>query len=580
MHSYSMCIGRCHSLLLFLCAFLCCTLSRGSDLDILPSLSVGLNQWKKALATVSSAAVDNPPAVPHDGIKVVPPLDSELSKCPAGGSSKVSNTLVQQHSFGTPLSTLRESWKVRRSFLQASPQTSAQTESQRHRTAFVCAAGCGAHEPQLEESLSPWADWRADSSGLDMMDAIEGFCNARRESDDPFVMAVLWQGDVYLKTCQAESVKTVSLYLIGPEDLSLVLIFLFGAQRIGHLPAGPIAFGMYLSDYSSLLDRHLVGPGLPIFAYLGRDTSWIVPWPSSFTLMATQDVETIEHKDNSHQKPWEEREAKAFWIGSVTGPWEFALDDGIMSVPRMKLLKLSKDHPEELHAEWSSTAGYGISWVKDGHNVSGFLAQHSRSVEELTGIPKSDYKKVEDWENYKYYVNLDGVVMGGRLNKLLSLGGVVLQHQAGYKENINALVKPYEHYVPIEYDLSDLVEKVQWLQQNEAEAKRIAENGKALALKRMRFEDHVCYVWRALEALGKKTASAQVSESEVEKRLESYVHVTLDDAGMRQTLEKFWGEKLEEVKTGDRKMSKRGIELLQWSWDRMAGLYNTLQSNM
>ena len=37
-----------------------------------------------------------------------------------------------------------------------------------------------------------------------------------------------------------------------------------------------------------------------------------------------------------------------------------------------------------------------------------------------------------------------------------------------------------------------------------------------------------------------------MSESEVEKRLESYVHVTLDDAGMRQTLEKFWGEKLEE----------------------------------
>ena len=28
---------------------------------------------------------------------------------------------------------------------------------------------------------------------------------------------------------------------------------------------------------------------------------------------------------------------------------------------------------------------------------------------------------------YKYYLNLDGVVMGGRLPKLLALGGVLLQ---------------------------------------------------------------------------------------------------------------------------------------------------------
>merc|ERR1719460_308663 len=292
-------------------------------------------------------------------------------------------------------------------------------------------------------------------------------------------------------------------------------------------------------------------------------------------MLSTLDFERVQ-KSATKQKPWKQRSSQAYWIGAVTGPWEFALDDGLMALPRLKFLKMAADHPEQIHGLWYETAGYGVHWIRDEHNVSGFLAPHPRSVEELTGIAKAKFQGAKKWQNFKYYVNLDGVVMGGRLNKLLSIGGVVLQHKAGYKENINALVKPYEHYVPIEYDLSDLVEKVQWLQQNEAEAKRIAENGKALALKRMRFEDHVCYVWRALEALGKKTASAQVSESEVEKRLESYVHVTLDDAGMRQTLEKFWGEKLEEVKTGDRKMSKRGIELLQWSWDRMAGLYNTL----
>merc|ERR1719271_1610332 len=190
---------------------------------------------------------------------------------------------------------------------------------------------------------------------------------------------------------------------------------LFGATKVGQLNSGPIAFGMYLSDYTSLADHHLIGPGLPIFAYLSRETSWAIPWPSSFTLIATQDTEEWEENQQtgaSVQKKWEDRESKAYWIGAVTGPWEFALHDGLMPVPRMKLLKTAKEHPEQLHAEWSSTAGYGIAWVDSDKNVSGFLAPHSQSIFALTGIGKSKWKSVNDWENFKYYVNLDGVVLG------------------------------------------------------------------------------------------------------------------------------------------------------------------------
>ena len=34
-------------------------------------------------------------------------------------------------------------------------------------------------------------------------------------------------------------------------------------------------------------------------------------------------------------------------------------------------------------------------------------------------------------------------------------------------------LKPWEHYVPIKKDFSDLKEKVEWLRQNDEEAKRI-----------------------------------------------------------------------------------------------------------
>jgi len=563
----------------------------------LSALSAGahLLSIQRPLVSFGSLHSGEPPVVPHDGVKVLQPLDDELAKCPTEMPSKAAEMLVEHSaSFGDP--SVKPTSKNPASFLKSrhslsadhkkkksSPEASQDSKAERHRTHFACAAGCSAQEPQLEHSLAPWADWKTNSSGLDMIDSLEGFCAKQLTSKDPFVITVLWRGDVYFKACRAESVNNVGLYLIGPEDLSLVMVLLFGAQRIGQLPSGPIAFGMYLSDYTSLLDRHLVGPGLPIFSYLGRDTSWAIPWPSSFTLLATQEVEKWQHEQakksqDQKQKAWQDRESKAFWIGAVTGPWEFALDNGLMAIPRMKLLKMATDNPQQLQAEWSGSAGYGIRWIKYNGNVSGFLAPRSRSIEELTGIPKAGFKGTDEWENYKYYVNLDGVVLGGRISKLFALGGVVLQHQAGYLEHTDALMKPYEHYVPIEYDLSDLVEKVKWLQNNEAEAQRIADNGKALAMKRMRFEDSTCYIWRALEGLGTKTASAPVDEQEVEERLKDYQHAWVHDGGMRPTMEAFWGEKLEEIKTGDRKMTSRGIDLLTWAWGRMEGLYKKVQA--
>jgi hypothetical protein len=38
------------------------------------------------------------------------------------------------------------------------------------------------------------------------------------------------------------------------------------------------------------------------------------------------------------------------------------------------------------------------------------------------------------------------------------------------------------HYVPIQYDLSDLKEKIEWLRSNDEEARKIAENSTRFAL--------------------------------------------------------------------------------------------------
>jgi len=513
-----------------------------------------------ATALILSSNHDLPPTVPADGAKVLQGISDDKQQCQAAETNPLA--MAQE-------TNVKNAEEVRRAW----------------RRSFVCMAGCSEREPELERSLSPYADWSGNTSGLEMLEILQGFCQSSRSCKDPFIMAVLWRGDVHLKACGAENLKEVSLYLIGPEDLSLVITQLLAVQRVAALPPTPVVFGLYLSDYTCLADRHLVGPGVPIFAYLGRDTSWVIPWPNSFMLHTTYQTENWhrsrrmkrlgEKKKRDLVVPWSDRVAKAYWIGTVTGPWEFAADASLMAVPRMKLLRLTSEHPDKLQAEWSGVASYGISWVKSVDSVAGFLANKTRSIKELTGVLPVSPKPLQQWANFKYYLNIDGVVMGGRLNKLLSLGGVVLQHDAGYREHISSLMKPYEHYVPIAYDLSDLAAKVEWLQQNDAEAQHIASQGQSLADRRMRLEDHLCYIWRALEGLGTATAHKETEASAMERRLQElrFQKVTVVEEDMRKTLERFWGAPLEKVQTGDRVMTASGINLIRWAWDRYSGMW-------
>lgn len=543
--------------------------------------SVGWANTAPNFSRVFTSESSRPLAVPGAGAQVLQPIGDALRSC-SGGSFFGRSESLHATSLGDP-------WP------SATHANFTERRRTQHRNEFVCAAGCAAREPQLEHSLAPWADWDTNTSGLDTLRLLWGFCTAPRQCRDPFVIIVLWHGAVHVRHCGGRyGLKDPAFYLIGPEDLSLVIIFLLAAMRVATLPPGPIAFGMYLSDYTCLLDHHLYGPGVPVFAYLTRETSWVIPFPSSFSVISTMDMDLwqaeLRKKNQATPReeflattPWDRRTSQAYWVGAITGPWEFAADAAIMAVPRLKLLRLAKDHPESLKAEWSNLATYGISWVYDAHHISGFMSKDQpRSVENLTGIEQAGFTPLKKWANYKYYLNIDGVVMGGRMNKLLALGGVVLQHRAGYYEHFEGILEPYEHYVPIAYDLSDLVSTVKWLQDNDAEARRIAESGKRLADERLRIEDYLCYVWRAMEGLGTKTSSVEADPQEVRKTLEEleFVSATVEENSMRKTIGKFWSKvldkplpQLEKVIIGRRKMNKKGIEMLQWTWDKYSSLY-------
>jgi hypothetical protein len=63
--------------------------------------------------------------------------------------------------------------------------------------------------------------------------------------------------------------------------------------------------------------------------------------------------------------------------------------------------------------------------------------------------------------------------------------------------------KPYVHYVPLSYDGSDLLQKIEWARQHDAEAQQIARNARAYAEANLVDSTIACYVNRLLLAYAK-----------------------------------------------------------------------------
>jgi len=71
---------------------------------------------------------------------------------------------------------------------------------------------------------------------------------------------------------------------------------------------------------------------------------------------------------------------------------------------------------------------------------------------------------------YKYQVSVDGTVAAYRLPYLLAGDSVVLKQNSSYYEFFYKRLRPYEHYIPLSADLSDLLDRIQWAKDHDAQA--------------------------------------------------------------------------------------------------------------
>lgn len=168
--------------------------------------------------------------------------------------------------------------------------------------------------------------------------------------------------------------------------------------------------------------------------------------------------------------PWQERRDMLYWRGTDTGVWRYRQVD---QAPRVGICRLAKNGALGISAAITNVEKRKDSGVRARH-----YAEHG-----LLGA----WEHQDEILKYRYQLDIDGnaSAWSGFFLKLLS-GSPVLKiaSEFHWRQWYYADLVPGQHYVPVDADLSNLEEKLNWLRANPLEAQRIGESGRQFALSR------------------------------------------------------------------------------------------------
>ncbi|CAG5104613.1 Oidioi.mRNA.OKI2018_I69.chr1.g1388.t1.cds [Oikopleura dioica] len=114
-----------------------------------------------------------------------------------------------------------------------------------------------------------------------------------------------------------------------------------------------------------------------------------------------------------------------------------------------------------------------------------------------------------DMGKFKYQALVDGTVAPYRTALLMQMDSVILKQKSMNYEWWYRYMKPWVHFIPIEKDLSDLREKIEWARNNYDKPRQIAFNANALAAQWMNPEFMYRYYAKTIELYSDKSTSVR-----------------------------------------------------------------------
>jgi len=170
---------------------------------------------------------------------------------------------------------------------------------------------------------------------------------------------------------------------------------------------------------------------------------------SKTLLLMPGDDHTFDRGLNLPQVRWEDKKSVAVWRGGSSGFYRPSI--------RMQVVDKLYDVPNT-----------DARFVRGGWPINDAV------------IPDHHYGQrmsIEEQQQFKYILVIDGNTLASNGQWTYASGSVpiVVTHPETTRW-MDSELHPMVNYVPIKYDLSDLVEKIEWLVNHDEEAKRIAQN--------------------------------------------------------------------------------------------------------
>lgn len=366
----------------------------------------------------------------------------------------------------------------------------------------MCGHGCPAEDPVLAEALSPWWDIRFTARMWNDM------CKKIGSRWQLAFQAVVSNGRVHYRECSLQHAGETG-------DVEMLLDLVLGLARVVGFP--DVIFNFNVGD-QPFTDK-VYWSSVPQFHWVLAKGHWTIPFPTPMELKSflTND---LGDRDNvmANQRPWQSRKAKVFWRGTLSIP-DHTPFELLQGTPRIRLMRLSKQRPDLFDVGLTSLdpAVQDFFTHQQVEWMSRFFNDHK--------APHADFK--DTLPQYKFVLNVAAVLSSWRVVELLSSGAVLLMQENSDLDLQHARLEPWVHYVPVRNDLSDLIERVDYLIAHDMEAQSIAKAGFDFFLANVTRSNTACYVWRAIRSIAGNTDLKQGSiEKLLRRESANWIEVT------------------------------------------------------
>ncbi len=169
---------------------------------------------------------------------------------------------------------------------------------------------------------------------------------------------------------------------------------------------------------------------------------------------------------------WTSRSDELVWRGGGNGAGAISLDfadqDNPVILQRLRLCMKLRGVP-----------GCDTRLVGIGEENGVWTEPARQAGLAAEGLPASS------WLSRKYAIDIDGHTnTWSNLLVRMLFGCCVLkvESELGFRQWYYDRIKPFEHYLPIRADMSDLLEKIDWVRSHDSEARIIGENARRFAM--------------------------------------------------------------------------------------------------